>query len=185
MNVLLTQPEGWLVLMSEYPCSFLRMNLSCKVVIRVGKTVQTSLHSWEQVVWLFLCLPACWWMFVISGDIGIRLAFIETYHMLGRMLAWKWGLHQPLIPGWSLNVLLETDSWAARLHLRFRRPQEMKQCFPYLPDLRNCLELSFKLRIPRSFQSFVELESPVGLTSALVFLEDLEECWNRQESSWG
>lgn len=97
------------------------------------------------------CLPACWLMFVISGDIGIRLAFIETYHMLGRMLAWKWGLHQPLIPGWSLNVLLETDSWAARLHLRFRRPQEMKQCFPYLPDLRNCLELWFKLRIPRSF----------------------------------
>lgn len=52
----------------------------------------------------------------------------------------------------------------------------MKQCFPYLPDLKNCLELSFKLRIPRSFQSFVEPESPVGLTNALVFLEDLEEC---------
>lgn len=41
----------------------------------------------------------------------------------------------------------------------------MKQCAPYLLDLKNRLELVLKLQVPRPFQSPVERECPVCLTS--------------------
>lgn len=51
----------WLVLMSEYICLFLRMNLLCEVLVSISETVESSLHFPNR-----LCLPAdkclyfCW-----------------------------------------------------------------------------------------------------------------------------
>lgn len=87
--------------------------------------VETSLHFWEQVVFVFM--PACLLINVcISSKIDIRFAFIDTYHILGRLLVWECGLHPSPIPRRCLNALTETDSWAARSYLRFRRSCEVK-----------------------------------------------------------
>lgn len=119
-------------------------------------------------VWLFV--PVCLLINVcISSGVGIRLAFIETYHILRRMLVWEYGLHPSLIPGRSLNVLTETDSWVARPHPRLRRPCEMKQWFPHLLDLKNHLELMLNVWIPRLFQSSVSSLWNEGCRLALFF----------------
>lgn len=101
--------RGLTVLMSEYICFFLRRNLLCEVLVRVLKTGDFTvlLRAGGGLFFLFasLLINVC-----ISGETGTRLAFIETCHVAGRMLVWEYGLHPPLIPGRSLNVLTGTDS---------------------------------------------------------------------------
>lgn len=172
--------RGLSVLMSEYLCFFLRISLLCRCLSEFSQSggFTALLRTGSVVLFVSACLLIkClyfWWNW-------LKTCF--HWNMLGRVLVSECGFHPPLIPGGPLKVLTEIDtSWTAWLCLRLKRLYEVKQCFLYLSDTENCLELSLKLRTSRSFPSLTEPELRVCLTKATVYLEPFEEPWNGQIS---